>query len=58
MSNLVSNYRCCVDNNQKIVTRVYNWDGREIRIDLCEKHRQDPDFSNFVSEYRKEEIVI
>lgn len=42
--------RSCVDDNTKTATRTYNWDGKEIRIDLCEHHRKDPDFSSFISE--------
>lgn len=48
--------RSCADDNPKTVTRVYNWDGRQVLIDLCEDHRKDPDFSNFVSEFRVEGI--
>lgn len=49
--------RCCIDENPKTVTRVYNWDGKEVRIDLCEEHCSDPDFANFVAEYRRGEIA-
>lgn len=49
--------RCCDDSNPKTVIRVYNWDGKEVKIDLCENHRSDPDFANFVAEYRSEEIA-
>lgn len=46
------NPRQCNDNNPKIVKRIYNWDGRQIEISLCESHQKDPDFSHFVSETR------
>ena len=42
--------RYCADDNPKIVTRIYDWDGRKIQIDLCKLHCKDPDFSNFISE--------
>ena len=42
--------RHCKDGNPKTVNRIYNWDGKLIEISLCEQHKQDPDFSHFVSE--------
>ena len=46
--------RECKDGNQKIVNRVYDWDGKLVEILLCEQHKQDPDFSYFVSEKQLE----
>lgn len=42
--------RKCADTNPKIITRIYDWDGKQVEISLCKRHRQDPDFSNFISE--------
>lgn len=42
--------RKCNDNNPKTVTRKYLWDGKIVEFSLCEQHRQDPDFSNFILE--------
>jgi hypothetical protein len=50
MSVTISQHRYCIDDNPKIVRRTYNWDGKEIKIDLCEDHQKDPDFSSFISE--------
>jgi len=44
--------RQCNDNNPKIVKRKYDWDGKYIEISLCEKHCQDPDFANPVTEMK------
>ena len=43
--------RSCSDDNLKVVTRVYDWDGKKVVIDLCEKHSKDPDFANFKREF-------
>ena len=40
----------CADKNPKTVIRKYDWDGKIVEFSLCEYHRQDSDFSNFVSE--------
>lgn len=42
--------RKCLDDNPKIVKRLYDWDGRQVEISLCQSHQQDPDFFHFVSE--------
>jgi len=57
MSTFFSRRKCCLDDNPKTVTRVYNWDGKEVRIELCEQHRKDPDFAGFVVEYQKEQVA-
>lgn len=44
----------CVDDNPKIIKRVYSWDGKQIEISLCAQHKEDPDFSHFV----KEEVLL
>ena len=49
--------RSCSDDNLKVVTRVYNWDGKRVEIDLCEKHRSDPDFSKFIEEISLVEVL-
>lgn len=46
----ILNVRVCSDENPKTVKRIYNWDGKQVEIELCEDHRNDPDFSSFVSE--------
>lgn len=43
--------RSCTDNNPKILTRIYNWDGKLVEINLCKDHIEDPDFQNFVREF-------
>ena len=42
--------RFCTDDNPKIIRRYYNWDGKIVEFSLCDSHKQDPDFSNFISE--------
>jgi len=49
--------RSCFDSNPKIVTRVYDWDGKRVEIDLCEKHRSDPDFTKFIEEISLVEVL-
>jgi len=42
--------RICLDSNPKIIRRIYDWDGKTVKIDLCESHRLDPDFAHYVKE--------
>ena len=42
--------RSCLDNNPKIVKRIYDWDGKRIEFNLCNSHLTDPDFSGYVKE--------
>jgi hypothetical protein len=50
--NFSSLTRICADNNPKVVTRIYNWDGKLVEINLCENHRDDPDFDGFIEEHQ------
>lgn len=42
--------RCCTDDNPKIVKRLYDWGDKQIEILLCKQHKEDPDFSHYISE--------
>ena len=42
--------RKCADANPKIITRIYDWDGKQVEISLCKQHSHDPDFDHFVME--------
>ncbi len=48
--------RYCNDTNPKVVLRKFDWDGKLIEISLCEQHKEDPDFSHFISEKELERL--
>ena len=50
--------RKCADDNPKTVLRRYDWDGKIVKISICNQHKLDPDFAGFVSEIPILEEVI
>ncbi|MDE1766942.1 MAG: hypothetical protein KGI27_11845 [Thaumarchaeota archaeon] len=49
--------RSCADNNPKVVTRIYNWDGKLVEINLCKDHLNDTDFQDFIKEFPLNQII-
>jgi len=42
----------CLDDNPKIVKRIYDWNGKLVQFKLCNIHLQDSDFSGYIFEER------
>ena len=50
LQDTVNQCYACLDDNPKIVKRIYDWNGKLVQFKLCNIHLQDPDFANPVME--------
>ena len=42
----------CVDNEEKIILRTYDWYGKLVQFRLCNNHADNTKFSGYVSEIK------
>ena len=50
--------RSCIDNDEKVVLRTYDWDGKLVQFRLCHNHSYDEKFSGHISEILIKQEVI